>query len=509
MKNFKIMAAALLLAGSVGMGACQKDHTSLTSAEINNQLSLFPTPPSEWLSFAGSNYYSSGFVGDVMPYYDNGKFHIFYLHDGDGANDGFHPIHAFETGDFTQYTYDGKMIPFGAVGAQDLAVGTGSVVKVGSTYYFYYTGHNDQFRGSKPVEGIMYATSTDLKIWTKKTGFNLLPPATFDQNDFRDPYVFFNASTNEYWMLVAARTNEQAVVTLFTSANPATDTWVSKGPIYTTDDNSYYMLECPDLFQMGSKWYLVFSENQTQKTTHYRIANSISGPWTTPAVDVFDGEYFYAAKTATDGTNRYLFGWDYRKDGNSDYGGKIWGGSLVVHQLVQNTDGTLSTKTPTAIAGQLTKQAAISQVDSNKITVSGNNYSIAANTEVHFSAISGQKKITTTISGLQTGGEAGILFALGRPDNNGDHYKLKLKNGVASFVKVQGTDEYTDAQVPFSFTSGQDIQLTIVIDNSNVVVDINGKTNLTDRIYWLSSAKWGVYAQQNAVSFNQLQLFGF
>ena len=487
------------------LAACKKDEVNYNKEDLTNPVSFFPAPPSEWISFNGNTYYSSGYVADAMPYFEGDSFHVFYLHDGDG-NGGYHPIHEFTTADLVHYDYKGKMIAYGADADQDRALGTGSVVKAGNTYYFYYTGHNDlHWNTGEPVEGVMYATSTDLKNWTKKTGFVIYPSTGYGPNDFRDPYVVYNDATSEYWMLVATKNNNQPVIALYTTTDPATDNWTLKDPLYTTDNNAYGVMECPDLFKMGNNWYLIFSENGVNRTTHYRMATSANGPWTTPAVDVLDGAFFYAGKTASNGTNRYLFGWTYRKDGATDYGGNIFGGNLVTHQLIQNADGTLSTKTPDAISSLFTKNISLNQDSTHTSSVTGNSYTLQDGGFTGFDLISGQKKITTTLKSLQTNGDAGFVFGYARPGNS-DYYKLRLKNGMAYTLKVQGTSEYIDAQVPFSFTPGSNVNVEIVINNSVLVVTIDGKTTLTSRSYWLPNAKWGIYAAGGSVTFNDLKL---
>ncbi|MFT4152719.1 family 43 glycosylhydrolase [Parafilimonas sp.] len=495
-------------AGASLFASCKKDGISVNMEDLTNPVSIMPQPPSQWISFNDSVYYSSGYVGDVMPYYDGTKFHIYYLHDGD-ANSGYHPIHAFESSDLVHYSYDGKMIPYGPDSAQDRALGTGSVVKVDSTYYFYYTGHNDIYtsEGLQAEEGVMYATSTDLKTWTKHTGFDMLAPAGYDSSNFRDPYVFLNSTTNEYWMLVAAEhSSGQAAIALFTSADPSTGNWSLQGDLYATTTNGG-LLECPQLFQIGSEWYLLYS-SQDSSNVHYRIASSISGPFQTPAQDVLDGTFFYAAKAASDGTDTYLFGWNYRKDGETDDGSNIWGGNLVTHQLVQNSDGTLSVKLPDAVTNLFSKNKTYIQDSLANASVSGNSYALEANGFADFNLINGQKKITTTIKGLQTGGDAGFIFGYEYPDND-EYYKLRFENGVAYFLKTDGTSASIDCQIPFEFTPGSDISVTIVIDNSTVVVSINDEATLTGRSYSLPNAKWGIYSMQAGVSFNDLQLFSY
>ena len=50
-------------------------------------LSIFPNRPNTW-------------VGDPMPYYDNGKFNVFYLDDLRDGDIGFHPWSLFTTDNF-------------------------------------------------------------------------------------------------------------------------------------------------------------------------------------------------------------------------------------------------------------------------------------------------------------------------------------------------------------------------------------------------------------------------
>lgn len=501
---------AMALIGAIAFQSCSKNHISFNNENLFNPISFFPLPPTTWLSFQGNAYYSSGYVGDIMPYFVNDSFHVFYLHDGD-ANGGYHPIHGFTTSDLLHYNYIGKMIPYGTDSAQDRALGTGSVLKEGNTYYFFYTGHNDlHWNTGQPVEGVMYATSNNLINWTKHSGFIMYPTtnAGYASNDFRDPFVFFNNETNEYWMLISTFRNSIPVIALYTSKNLSSDSWTLKDPFFTTDNKSYGVMECSDVFKMGNYWYLIFSENGVMHTTHYRMASSLNGPWIKPAIDVLDGAYFYGGKTASDGNNRYLFGWIYRKSGETDYGGKIWGGNLVTHQLIQNNDGTLSIKSPESITDLFSKNKIISQDSSINATTNGNSYTFQANGFVGFNLINGQKKITTVIKGLVAGSDAGFAFGYGR-NGSGDYYKLRLRDGMVYLLKVQGADEYVDCQIPFSYTPDSDISVNIIIENTVITVTINGKTTLTGRTYWLPNSRWGIYSLQSGVSFNNLQLFSY
>lgn len=109
--------------------------------------------------------------------------------------------------------------------------------------------------------------------------------------------------------------------------------------------------ECPDLFQWGAYWYFLystFSETEGLRT-YYRISDSPRGPWKNPGNNLFDGRGFYAGKTASDGVNRYLFGWNPTRTGDQDAGRWQWGGHLIVHKLLQLPDGQLRAAMPDAL----------------------------------------------------------------------------------------------------------------------------------------------------------------
>ncbi|MBP5184140.1 MAG: hypothetical protein J6113_03420, partial [Lachnospiraceae bacterium] len=98
------------------------------------------------------------YVGDPMPYYEDGKYYIYYLKDeGDSFN---HSVYLTVTEDFTTYTeYPDPVLESDREGGQDAWIGTGSVIKVNGEYLFFYTGHaaSDHFEYK---EMIMLAKGT-------------------------------------------------------------------------------------------------------------------------------------------------------------------------------------------------------------------------------------------------------------------------------------------------------------------------------------------------------------
>jgi beta-fructofuranosidase len=206
-------------------------------------------------------------------------------------------------------------------------------------------------------------TSSDLLHWEKHPEENFEPdPEYYGSNDWRDPFVFWNEAAGEYWMLLAARTRSPysrgGCVGLCVSND--LKHWQARPPVYAPD---LYLsaAECPNLFRIGDWWYLLYSTYNDRFVTHYRMSRSVEGPWIAPAEDTFDGRAFYAAKTWSDGEKRFLFGWNPTRTENAynwnppGYAGKDfntwdWGGNLVVHEIVQATDGTLQVRLPDRVA---------------------------------------------------------------------------------------------------------------------------------------------------------------
>ncbi|RYD94226.1 MAG: DUF4975 domain-containing protein, partial [Sphingobacteriales bacterium] len=347
-------------------------------------------------------------------------------------------------------------------------------------------------------ESVLLATSTDLKTWTKKPEFKITAPAGYYDYDFRDPHVFFNQESNQYWMVVSTQTDpaRKAVLLLFTSSDPAGGNWTPQGPIYTTTPaENYLMLECADIFKMGNYWYMMFSENWSgTKGTHYRMATSINGPWTTPANDMIDGEYFYAAKTASDGNKRYAFAWVARKAPENDTGGKEWGGNLAVHELTQNADGTLAAKAPDALSSKLSVPVTVSP-DSTEGTVTQANgsYSLSgtsADAKAVFASPGKKAKIKAQITLGTDAGAAGLFF---NTNAEGSYYKIMLEpqaNRIAGYNSAG--EEVT--RVPFDLQSGAAYTVEVITEGSVVVVYVNGKVALSNRIYGRDNQKWGFIA---------------
>ena len=259
---------------------------------------------------------------DVIPFYENGEFKLFYLRDyRDIENDGEGcPWCLLTTKDLVHYKDYGPVLLRGTKEEQDLYVFTGSIFKMpDGRYVIYYTGHNPHLRKQGlPEQKILRAFSLDLIEWEKDRDFVFEAPEQYEIHDWRDPFVYYDEELKEYRMLLAARDKNdkpffsKGLTLLATSKN--CDTWtLADKPFYYP--HSYFTHECPDLFKMGDWWYLVFSEFTDKISTTYRMSKTPYGPWHAPLNNTFDGHAFYAAKSWVDSTGRrILFGWNCIKN---------------------------------------------------------------------------------------------------------------------------------------------------------------------------------------------------
>lgn len=299
-------------------------------------------------------YQPQGFwFGDCMPFYHAGQFYLFHQRDSRNPVIFGDPFgwSLVTTPDFVHFTDRGEPLPRGGDDAQDQFLFAGSLYSAGDRFYALYTGYNRDFaKQGKPSQVLMQASSPDLLQWKKSDAQLVCPQPGYDPHEWRDPYVFWNADSGEYIMILGARRvdgvkRRTGCTVWFTSRD--LKTWHFEGDFWAP--NLFYMHEMPDLFKIGEYWYLLTTEFSDRCKTIYRMSKSLRGPWLAPADDAFDGRAYYAARSCSDGEQRYLFGWVPTRDKEDDLGAWDWGGTLVVHQVVQRPDGTLGVRAPAGV----------------------------------------------------------------------------------------------------------------------------------------------------------------
>jgi beta-fructofuranosidase len=465
-----------------------------------------------------------------MPFYEKGIFRLFYLHDAreSGESAKQHTWHQISTRDFLQFSDHGLMLAGGTEKDPDWRTQSGCVIKVDDTYHIFYTGGNPYFRkAGKPGQVTCHAVSDDLLSWTK------IPEDTFPARediysiqDFRDPYVFWNEDAGEFWMLLCARIKEgpprrRGCIALCTSKD--LKKWEIREPFWAP--RLYFVIEVPDIFRIAEWWYIVFSEFNDELTTHYRMSKSLSGPWLSPTNDTFDASSFYAAKTASDGKRRFLFGWAPTKDGENDHNNWQWGGNLIVHEILQNADGTLSIQVPDTVDQVFRKDV------STKFRPTIGEWEIRENflstqSPGCFSCALSEKmprccKIVTKMSFARDTRACGIIFR--SSDDAESAYYFRLEPGKNRMVFDLWPRKSVFPDYPYSCISnspfldgyerfaelqaGVAYELKIFVEDNLCVAYLNDQVALSSRIYNLREGRWGVFAIEGSASFTDTKLY--
>ena len=457
-------------------------------------------------------------MGDVMPFYDDGVMNIYHLRDSKGTNSIFyHPIARITTTDFIHYTDEGIALDFEEkITSIDAALGTGSFIKGSDgTYHCFYTGHNgmkeknpdtneDEFvTGFKHAEVVRHATSTDQKTWVKDEDFNLVGW----EDDFRDPYVYYDGVDGCYYMLITTRDSGAAVIKRYfaksldanSDDSPENENgWRFKDNFFTNDEGSYNM-ECPSFIELNGFYYLAYSEQGDNRVTHYRYKTSHDGEWQKFERDSIDASGFYAGRLEKAGDKLYAFAWCARLSGGSS-GGFDWGGNLVTHELVQDaTTGELS-----AVMPQNYKQFFSTQVFYK--TVDGRNLDEVSFDGTKFAAV-GLEKLSTNVTRISLTidikgdkGNFGLSFGLDGDYNNRlgsaviafdlDGNRLTCYNGVSSILRYGAPL----ASVAFGFEQSKSYNVDVIIDGEIITVYLNGAVALTSRITDMDESNFAFYS---------------
>lgn len=446
--------------------------------------------------------------GDLMPFYENGVYTFIYLYK--------YCIYAVETKDFVHYDNFRIVLQNGTPQEQDWHAATGSVCKCKDQYYFYYTGFCERNRGKegKYEQAILRAVSRDMISWEKDKEFMFCPDEEhFAGRHWRDPHVFWNKALGKYSMLVTAcekdgEENRSGCTAVYVSDD------ILNWEYYNTicSPGIYPTLECQDCFEINGKWYLTYSSYEKQWETKYKVADAFEGPWITPAWDdKFDGRDFYAAKTVFDGKHRYLVGWQsIRKDCKND-SPYVWGGNVVVHELVQRKNGELGVKMPDTI-----RQAFTSPLERNVVVKRGewdtgkiiSGKAAAGFGLIELSPMKNVCLIKATLKWTKDTHAVGIMFHIdGEKMEQWCQLRLELSHNRIALEKSGKTekDQFFDEERPIHFREDQYAEITVLTSNDIIVVYVDDVA-LCGRCYNYSVGNAGVFVEYGEVQVKKFEV---
>ena len=487
-----IISIALGVSGALTLTGCKGETPVFTDRNLENTDTYLVTDDA---SQQHLHYKPAvGYVGDPMPFYDPvaGDFKIMYLQDyRPNQPYTYHPIWCVSTSDAVSYRSLGELIPCGSAAELDAALGTGSTIHHDGKYYTFYTAHSANASATGGItEAVMLVTSTDFKTWKKERSVIVTGEDTYSKTDFRDPFVF-KGDDAKFHMLVSTRKNGKGVLAEYVSDDLMA--WRSAGVFMSMMWDRFY--ECPDLFKMGDWWYLLYSEQHDaiRRVQYFKgrtldelkgcTAND-AGIWPDGHEGFLDSRGLYAGKTASDGTHRYIWGWNASRAGLSNTGTPDWAGNLVAHRLIQHEDGTLT----------LGALPALAEYFGTGETVEG--FSLSGDAHRLMKRLGTENRITFTVS--TEGGDDRFGISLGRGSDSQKFVTLMVNPEGEGRRKINYEEEggvgFVGGADGYVFNAPADgvYHIEIVTDNSVVAMYINDNVAYTTRIYGTARNPWSV-----------------
>ena len=249
------------------------------------------------------------------------------------------------------------LVPADQPAFDDLAIWTGSIVRSGGEWRFYYTGISRADDGL--VQRIGLATSPELLTWQR---YNRNPIVTADHrwygsrsegssNDeaWRDPWVF---QISDGWhMLITARSNTGPVETRGVVAHARSDDgieWTVTEPLAQPGHN-FSQLEVNQVVEIDGRWVLIFCCGHRELSLDWQSrgeeggifainASGPLGPFDTSAAYRLTGADLYAGRLVHMRNGEWVLLAFADRDRTGAFGGVI----CDPHPVGWNADGRLA-----------------------------------------------------------------------------------------------------------------------------------------------------------------------
>jgi sucrose-6-phosphate hydrolase SacC (GH32 family) len=283
-------------------------------------------------------------LGDVHPFFHQGECFFYYLKPGKfdamlvRSRDGLHWTPQSLT--HAAVSAEDWMAPYFVLGVfRDEAAGL----------FRSFHGH---------AQGRMVSqTSRDLIHWDCAPKSFHVPAADYYERR-RDPFVFWIPEQKRYGCVMTTWIKGRPKpsgggISLATS--PDLKQWTDHGVVLDLVNQDEP--ECPQMFQIGSRWYLLTSiyHRKSVGGPVYYTASQPEGPWSYGGK--LDGKDLCAAQVARDESGKLLlYGWIPLTPATEEK--QHWGGHLaLVREVHALPDGTLATRLAPQLAATLEKLA--------------------------------------------------------------------------------------------------------------------------------------------------------
>jgi beta-fructofuranosidase len=297
------------------------------------------------------------------PVYWNGKYHMFYQYNPNGAFWGdMHWGHACST-DMVHWRHLPIALSPTPGGPDAQGCFTGTAVVDDGHVTVIYTGvvsapeseatSRNGVNSLRETQCLATSADPDLKVWTKRAAPLIpLPPALLAVNGFRDPSPW--RQKDAWFMAVGSGTSSQGgLVLLYRSDNLLQWNYqhvVASGEGIGREKGKSGMWECPDFFPLGGKHVLIYS---SEGKSHWQSGNLDMKQmlFQVERAGTLDYGAFYAGKTQLDKSgNRILWGWILESRPLEEYRAAGWAGVMSLPRILTlSPEGQVRTQVASAV----------------------------------------------------------------------------------------------------------------------------------------------------------------
>lgn len=457
------------------------------------------------------------FVGDCMPFFHDGTFHLFYLLDEEHhrSRNGFgaHQWANATTTDLRHWQHHPLAIPTGDATAFDyLSICTGSTIFHDGVYHAFYATRRVAQDGTRG-EHLCHATSTDGVHFIKDAANPIaspLPP--YDIHNFRDPCVFRDDTGQFHMLVTACESQPQAAgrggcLAHFVSSDLST--WEMRGPFLAGRPGRPghgVAPECPDYFTWNGWHYLIWTD--PSHATTYRMARDLAGPWLTPATPLLGTPMERVYKTAAfTGDRRIAVSFLASLADNRDAGRWEYAGNAIFREIIQQADGTLGLTWPAEmIPATDAPLPTLARLDGAAALEAGGTISIAHAQPITLTGLPRNARITLQV--IPGPGAATFGLHLRGASAGEPGYLVRCAAGEGTIACFAAADARTLDNRVIAGITGLDLPFTLDIVLHDDIIDIcvDGRACLCTRLPELHGDHLGFFANMGEVRFENVQV---
>lgn len=444
------------------------------------------------------------FAGDCMPFYYNGTFYLYWLLD-EGHHAGLDGLggHQWALSTSTDLiNWKHYPVALGIDEEWEKSICTGSVIAYEDKIYAFYSTRVKE--GDKVHEQLSYAISKDGGYSFEKQQPNpfYYAPDECVSRDFRDPRAFRDEDGVFHLFISGYQKNpllsEYGGYLVHLISNDLQNWSETETPL----SGQKAVPECPDYFKWGDWYYLLYS---IHGNTYYVRSKQPYGPWEYPESQPMSEKWGNVAKTAVfkDG-RRIVVSYMNSKLNNKDSEGQVWGGSILLRELFQQKDGSLTVGYLPEVAPSMTviNPPSIKSMDTSKNIISGNEILTLAGSN-GISAASMDKlpskyRITMTVVPKGNYDELGLYLRTTDKDRKG--YKL-------SFNANRRTVGLFETEIESVEGLREPISLNIVVMDDIIDVYINNERTIVNRLGEQKGENIYFFVKNGQAEFKDIKLY--